>query len=69
MKKFKAIIQSMTAKERFYPKILNPSRKQRIAQGAGVTVPDINILLTRFEESQQFAKLFKKFGRGPNPFK
>jgi signal recognition particle subunit SRP54 len=69
IKKFKAIISSMTSKERFYPKILNPSRKQRIANGAGVMVGDVNLLLTRFEESQQFAKLFKKFGRGTNPFK
>lgn len=63
MKKFKAIIGSMTPKERIYPKILNGSRKSRIAQGAGVGVSDVNTLLQRFEQSQQFAKLFKRFGR------
>ena len=63
MKKFRAIISSMTRKERFYPKILNGSRKERIAKGAGVAVSDVNSLLKRFEQSQQFAKLFKRFGR------
>ena len=55
----------MTPKERFYPKILNASRKQQYCPRGRGWVSDINILLTRFEESQQFAKLFKKFGRGP----
>lgn len=63
VKKFKAIISSMTKKERFYPKVLDGSRKQRIAKGAGVKVEDVNILLQRFEQSQQYAKLFKKYGR------
>ena len=65
IKRFQAIINSMTLKERFCPKILNGSRKQRIAQGAGVTVTQINEFLDRFEKSQQFVKLFKKFGRLP----
>lgn len=64
VKKFKAIISSMTMKERLYPKLLDASRKKRIAKGAGVAPADITILLDRFEQSQQFAKLFKKFGRG-----
>jgi len=63
VKRFKAIISSMTPKERFYPKILDGSRKKRIARGAGVGVEDVNTLLQRFEQSQQYAKLFKKFGR------
>ena len=53
----------MTLKERFYPKILDGSRKKRIAKGAGVALEDVNTLLQRFEQSQQYAKLFKKFGR------
>lgn len=60
MKKFKAIIGSMTKKEKLYPKVLDSSRKQRIATGAGVSVIDINQLLQRFEQSQQFVKLLKK---------
>lgn len=63
LKKFKAIIGSMTKKERVYPRILDASRKMRVAQGAGVQVADINTLLQRFEQSQQFAKLFKRFGK------
>lgn len=63
IRKFRAIIRSMTPKERVYPKILNGSRKQRIALGAGVQPADVNLLLQRFEESQQFAKMIKKMGR------
>lgn len=62
MKTFKAIISSMTPKERFNPVILNNSRKQRIAKGAGVGVNQVNQLLQRFEQSKQYVKLFKKFG-------
>ena len=60
MKKFRAIIGSMTKKEKLYPKILDDSRKKRIANGAGVSVHDISQLLQRFEQSQQFVKLLKK---------
>jgi signal recognition particle subunit SRP54 len=67
IKKFKAIISSMTQKERVYPKILDVSRKNRIAKGAGVTVTDINTLINRFEQSQQFVKMFKKLGKN-SPF-
>lgn len=63
MKLFRAIINSMTPKERLNPAILNPSRKKRIAQGAGVQITDVNQLLQRFEQSKQYVKLFKKFGK------
>jgi len=63
VKRFKAIISSMTSKERYCPRILDGSRKKRIAAGAGVKVEDVNSLLQRFEQSQQYAKLFKRFGR------
>lgn len=69
VKKFKAIISSMTLKERYSPRILDASRKRRIALGAGVQVADVNILIKRFEESQQYAKLFKQLGRGNGLFK
>ena len=58
-KKFKAIINSMTHKERVLPALLNHSRKKRIARGAGVRVTDIAELLQAFEQTQQFAKLMK----------
>ena len=63
MKLFRAVIGSMTPKERLYPQILDGSRKKRIAKGAGVEVAMVNLLLQRFEESKQYVKLFKKLGR------
>ncbi len=63
MRQFKAIISSMTPKERVTPAIIDASRKNRIAKGAGSTVALINLLLQRFEESKQYVKLFKKLGR------
>ena len=63
LKKFRAIISSMTPKERIYPTVLDNSRKERVARGAGVTATEVNLLLQRFEQSQQYVKLFKKFSR------
>jgi signal recognition particle subunit SRP54 len=62
IKKYRAIMNSMTRKERLVPAILNASRKKRIAQGAGMQVQDVNELLTRFEQMQQFVKLMKMGG-------
>lgn len=59
VKKFKAIISSMTRKERIVPRILDVSRKQRIARGAGASVEDVNMLLQRFQQSQQMLKSLK----------
>ena len=67
MKKFQAIISSMTPKERIVTSLLDGSRKKRIAAGAGVEVADVNALLTRFEQSQQFMKLLKTMGHGKFP--
>lgn len=60
IKRFRAIISSMTKKERMVPDLLNGSRKKRIAKGAGVDVAIVNLLIQRFEQSKQFVKLFKK---------
>ncbi|MBR6222326.1 MAG: signal recognition particle protein [Lachnospiraceae bacterium] len=54
----KAIIQSMTAEERANPDILNPSRKNRIAKGAGVPIADVNRLVKQFEQSKKMMKQF-----------
>jgi signal recognition particle subunit SRP54 len=51
-----AIIRSMTPAERDDPKILNGSRRLRIARGAGVTVTDVNQLVTRFGEARKVMK-------------
>ncbi len=52
----KAIILSMTPKERSNPDIINPSRKKRIASGAGVDISDVNKLLKQFEQSKKMMK-------------
>ena len=55
----KAIILSMTPKEREKPDIINPSRKRRIAAGCGMQVEDVNRLLKQYKDMQ---KMFKQFG-------
>ncbi len=52
----RAIILSMTPKERSNPEIINPSRKKRIANGAGVDISDVNKLLKQFEQSKKMMK-------------
>lgn len=63
IKRFKAIISSMTLKEQVYPDSIDGSRKKRIALGSGTNVQDVNQLLQRFEQSKQFVKMFKKAGK------
>lgn len=59
--RFKAIIQSMTPKERSEPKILNYTRKKRIAAGSGTSVQDVNKLVKNFEQTKE---MMKRFGKG-----
>ncbi|GLJ59970.1 MULTISPECIES: signal recognition particle protein [Microbacterium] len=59
-----AIIRSMTPAERANTKILNGSRRLRIAKGSGVTVTDVNQLVNRFEQA---AKMMKTVARGGTP--
>ncbi|MBR6527544.1 MAG: signal recognition particle protein [Lachnospiraceae bacterium] len=59
LKKVEAMILSMTPKERANPKIINPSRKIRIAKGAGVQVQDVNRLLKQFDQMKQMMKQMK----------
>lgn len=62
MLRVEAIIQSMTAKERRKPEILNASRRRRIAAGCGQTVEDVNRLIKQYE---QMKKMFKQMnGKG-----
>lgn len=58
-----AMISSMTAKERQYPKLLNASRRKRIAAGSGTTVQDINKLIKQWQQMSQMMKKFKKVGK------
>ena len=56
-KGIEAIILSMTPKERANPALLNPSRKNRIAQGSGTNIQEINKLLKQFEDMRKMMKL------------
>lgn len=62
--KVEAIIQSMTKEERKNPKILNGSRKRRIALGSGNSVQDVNRLIKQFNQMQQMIRMLNtKSGR------
>ena len=61
-KGIEAIIQSMTPKERSQPKLLNHSRKKRIALGSGSKVEDVNRLIKQFEHMQKMMKMVQKGG-------
>ena len=72
----KAVIQSMTMKERENPAIINSSRKKRIAAGCGQTVVDVNRIIKQYDAMNQMMKQFsgrklkkmqKKFGMGGAP--
>jgi signal recognition particle subunit SRP54 len=60
-KRIEAIILSMTPEERRHPRILNASRKRRVARGSGTTVQEVNALLRQFRQMQQ---MMKQLGRG-----
>jgi len=73
--RMEAIVLSMTPKERQNPKLLNPSRKHRIAKGAGVDIAVVNRFIKQFEQSQKMMKQlpgmmggFGKKGRMRFPF-
>ena len=74
MARIEAIILSMTPKERRNPDVINPSRKRRIAKGAGVDISEVNRLVKQFEQSRKLMKQMpgmmggRKGRRGGNPF-
>ena len=55
-----SIIQSMTKHERSSPKVLNGSRRKRIARGSGNSIQDVNRLIKQFEQMQQMMKMLNK---------
>lgn len=63
--RIKAIIQSMTPKERAKPEILNASRRKRIAAGSGTTVQDVNKLINQFNQTKD---MMKKLNSGKMKF-
>jgi signal recognition particle subunit SRP54 len=64
VKRIESIIQSMTVQERQNPRIINASRKRRIAGGSGHTVQEVNQLLREFRSMQRMMKQMSS-GRGP----
>ena len=66
MDRVEAIIKSMTPQERRQPKILNGSRRLRIAKGSGVQVSEVNTLMERFTEAQKMMRQMRR-GMGGMP--
>lgn len=68
MGRVEAIILSMTKEERANPSLMNPSRKQRIARGAGVDISEVNRIVKQFDQMKkmmkQFSGMMGKKGRG-----
>ena len=69
LKRIKAIIFSMTPSERDNPDLLNMSRKQRIAKGAGVSIDEVNKLVKQFKEMQKQMKSMGNLFSGKNLMK
>ena len=69
IKKYKAIIQSMTKKERLNPDLIKASNRKRIAEGSASTIQEVNALMKQFEQTKQMmkgmnnGKLQKMFGK------
>ena len=63
LKRQEAIISSMTRKERKNPKVLNASRRRRIATGSGTTVPEVNRLLKQFQDMSDMMRKVQKLGK------
>jgi signal recognition particle subunit SRP54 len=59
-----AIIRSMTPKERENPRMLDSSRKKRIARGSGTQIEEVNKLLKQFEEMKKVMQMMNKGGKG-----
>ena len=62
MKRTESIIYSMTKQERRTPRLLNGSRRQRIANGAGVKIVEVNQLMKQFQQMQKMMKMMKGGG-------
>jgi len=63
LKRQEAIISSMTRKERRNPKLLNGSRRRRIATGSGTTVPEVNRLLKQYQDMADMMRKVSKLGK------
>ena len=63
-----AIINSMTMDERLHPKLIDGSRRKRIARGSGTNVQAVNRLLKQFQDMKKMMKMFGKGGKKKMPF-
>jgi signal recognition particle subunit SRP54 len=63
MKRTEAMIRSMTIQERHNPRIINGSRRMRIARGSGTTVQDVNRLLKQFSQMNRMVRQFTAPGK------
>ena len=64
MRRTEAIINSMTMDERRQPKLINASRKERIAKGSGVKVADVNVLIKNFKQMSKMMQAMMGGGKG-----
>jgi signal recognition particle subunit SRP54 len=64
LKQYEAILQSMTVKERRHPRLIDGSRRRRIAAGSGTTVTDVNRLLKDFDQARMLMKRLRGGKRG-----
>lgn len=63
MSRMEAMIYSMTLEERQNPELLNPSRKHRVAKGAGVDISEVNRMVKQFNEMKKMMKTMTKGGK------
>ncbi|MDR1884159.1 MAG: signal recognition particle protein [Prevotella sp.] len=66
-KSIEAIIYSMTPKERSQPEILNGSRRQRVANGSGTSIREVNKLIKQFDETRKMMKMMTQMKGGKAP--
>src|SRR5262245_49499318 len=64
LKRYEAILQSMTVKERRHPRVIDGSRRRRIAAGSGTTVSQVNQLLREFDQARTLMKRLRHGPRG-----
>ena len=64
LQRFEAILDSMTLDERSHPRLVNGSRRRRIARGSGTAVSDVNRLLKRFAEARKMARKLSRIQKG-----
>ena len=67
IERFKAIICSMTKKEREHPEIVKSSRRKRISAGSGTSIQDVNQLLKQFDQTKDMMRRMKN-NKGRLPF-